>query len=314
MNLFRPFLKILLILLTQVLYGQQTEPWQITLSKGRLAGTLLLADSTQKTPVVLLIPGSGPTDRNGNSISHKNNALKLLADSLKQHHISSLRIDKRMVGQSRFKDLTEKDLTFDRYVQDVILWLQKLKNDKRFSKIIVAGHSQGALTGLLAAQKIPVAAYISISGAGRPINEVLKQQLQGLVPQVKQKAYQIIDSLSQGYTVPHISGPLFMLFRPSVQKFLSTWMKYDPAIELSKLSIPILIVHGTTDLQIPVKDAKRLKKMNPKAKLVIIKDMNHVLKKAGADRQENLKTYHQPHRALHRELTPVLVDFIKHLK
>ncbi len=311
--LVKHLILLIFLICSANIYGQNEELWQINLQHGKLKGSLICADTINQTPVILLIPGSGPTDRNGNNATMTNNAIKLLADSLMHYKISSLRIDKRLVGQSQFNNLSEKDLIIERYVQDLILWIKKLKNDPRFSKIIVAGHSQGALTGMLAVQKIPVDAYISISGAGRPIGEILRSQLKELVPTVKQKAYSIIDSLENGQQVLGISGPLYMIFRPSVQKFLISWMKYDPGKELAKLSVPVPIVQGTTDLQITVNDAKRLKKYKPESKLVIIEKMNHVLKEVESDRQENLQTYHQPYRALHPKLVGALVDFIKGL-
>jgi len=305
------FLKILLIFLSFQIQAQTEKIYTIPLDNGHLEGSLIVADSTHKTLVVLIIPGSGPTDRNGNNPMAKNNGLKMLADSLAKHHISSLRIDKRMIGKSRLKNYTEKDIRFDDFVNDAVMWIQKLKNSKQFSKIIVAGHSQGALVGLLASKKAPVDAYISLAGAGYKISDILKEQFSKALPHIKKQVYQVVDTLASGKKVPKVSGMLQMLFRPSVQDFLISWMRYDPAEELADLDIPTLIIQGNTDLQVPVNNAKRLQKFQPKARLVIIKGMNHILKPAPKDRLQNMAIYNQPNLPLHPELMAHIVSFVK---
>jgi len=306
-------LTCLLVLQSLFLWGQKAETWTVKLPQGVLQGTLLRADSLKPGPVVLIIPGSGPTDRNGNNPMAHNNSLKMLADSLAAHHISSLRIDKRGIGQSRLKNFNERNLVFDDFVNDAVLWINKLKSSSYFTKIIIAGHSQGALTGLLAACKTKPDAYISLNGAGYPIDYILKNQLSTLVPPVKKQAYQIIDSLKTGKKTAQVTGPLYMLFRPSVQGFLSSWMAYDPGKILAACKFPALIIQGDTDLQITLDNALRLKKFKPKAKLIIIKGMNHILKPAPKEQIPNLKTYNEPNLQLHPQLVPALVRFIKNI-
>jgi fermentation-respiration switch protein FrsA (DUF1100 family) len=70
------------------------------------------------------------------------------------------------------------------------------------------------------------------------------------------------------------------LFRPSVQPYLISYFKYDPAREIARLQVPVLIIQGTTDLQTPVDEAKRLAGAKKDARLCIIEGMNHVLKRA----------------------------------
>lgn len=308
----------LLIFLSSFILGlqiqaQKTETISIRLPDGHLEGTLIVADTTKQTPVVLIIPGSGPTDRNGNNPMAKSNNLKMLADSLAKHHISSLRIDKRGIGKSRIDHFNEANLSFDDFVNDAILWIKKLKNDKRFSKVIIAGHSQGALVGLLAACKTNPDAYISLAGTGYKIGHVIKKQLSQALPSIKKNAYQIIDSLEAGRQVQKVPGLLFALFRPSVQPFLISWMAYDPSEIISRCHLPALIVQGTTDLQVSEDNAIKLKEAQPKAKLVIINGMNHILKQAPDDRQKNLATYNQKDLPLHPELVSKIVAFINEL-
>ncbi|HKE36190.1 MAG TPA: hypothetical protein VKB39_02070, partial [Candidatus Baltobacteraceae bacterium] len=74
---------------------------------------------------------------------------------------------------------------------------------------------------------------------------------------------------------PELAG----LFRPSVQPFVISYMKYDPAKEIAKLSLPVTIVQGTADEQVTMDDANALKAADPSAKLVVIAGMNHLLKR-----------------------------------
>jgi len=150
-----------------------------------LHSTLLLPkDTTKPMPIVLLISGSGPTDRNGNSpmLPGKNNSLLMLAEGLASNGISSLRYDKRGVGESAGAMVAEADLRLDTYVDDAMSWCEQLRKDKRFSVVIIAGHSEGSLIGMLAAKRCNADGFISISGAGRAAADILRTQLAGKLP------------------------------------------------------------------------------------------------------------------------------------
>jgi alpha/beta superfamily hydrolase len=116
---------------------------------GTLSGTLLIPGEISKYPVALIIAGSGPTDRDGNNTSMKNNSLKLLATSLAEHQIASLRYDKRGIGASREAAISEADLRFEDFIEDARDWIGLLIKDKRFSEVIVIGHSEGSLIGMV---------------------------------------------------------------------------------------------------------------------------------------------------------------------
>ena len=135
-------------------------------------------------PVVLLLSGSGPTDRNGNSpmLPGKNNSLQMLAEGLASNGIASLRYDKRGVGESAKAMMAEADLRFETYVDDAVAWCEQLRKDKRFSAVIIAGHSEGSLIGMLAAKRCNAAGFISIAGAGRAAADILRTQLAGKLP------------------------------------------------------------------------------------------------------------------------------------
>ncbi|MGV0919100.1 alpha/beta hydrolase [Empedobacter falsenii] len=274
------------------------------LTKIKLFGTLCLPQNVKsKIPIVLLISGSGPTDRNGNNNMMINNSLKYLAHSLAEKGIASIRYDKRGIGESSIANLDESKLTFDDYVEDASNWVTFLKKDKRFSSISIAGHSEGSLIGILASTK-NVDKFISVSGAGEPIDQILKKQLTQLPEKLKTESYAIIDSLKNGNIVNNINPNLSALFRKSVQPYLISWIKYNPVNEINKLTIPFLVIQGDMDIQVDTDNAKNL---SPKS-AVIIKGMNHVLKNVTS--KEDLSSYNNPELSINTELVEVIYNFI----
>jgi hypothetical protein len=270
----------------------------------------------KKSPVVLIIAGSGPTDRDCNSpLGIKTNAYKMLAESFAENGISTVRFDKRGIAESKTAAASESELRFETYINDAVGWINMLKKDKRFSKTIVLGHSEGSLIGIIAAEKTGISKFISLAGVGSPADTILRRQLKGqLPPQLMAESNNILDSLRSGKTVSKVNPVLISLYRPSVQPYLISWIKYDPSTEINKLKIPVLIVQGTTDIQVSVDDAKQLAAAKPDAKLLIVDNMNHILKEAEADRQKNIATYNQPELPLKQGLVKELVSFIKSKK
>ena len=279
---------------------------------GNISGTLTIPSGTETTPVVLIIAGSGPTDRDCNSpLGIQTNAYKMLAEDLARLGISSLRFDKRGVGKSQAAMTSESDLRFETYINDVISWISLLKADNRFSEVVLLGHSEGSLVGILAAQQSDADRFISVAGVGKPADKILQEQLKSqLPPQLMDESNQILDSLRAGHMVGKVNPFLAALYRQSVQPYLISWIKYDPAAEISKLTIPVLIIQGTTDLQVTVEDAKLLAALKPDAKLLILNDMNHVLKESDEDMQNNRATYSKAELPLKSGLVSEIVHFI----
>ena len=282
-----------------------------------LKGTLSVPSVTKLIPVVLLIAGSGPTDRDGNStlIIGKSNYFLQISDALRQRDIAVLRYDKRAVGQSNTTKII-KNITFDDMVDDAAAIVKMLKADKRFSKVIIAGHSEGSLVGMLAAQREKADAFISLSGPGVPADIILKTQLKMNSSAADYtREVSIIDSIKAGnFTKQKLDGNFYALFNPIVQPYMYSWMKYDPSEAISKLTMPILIVQGKNDIQVSVNDAQALKKAEPKAQLKLISGMSHILKMGSTDRQQNAATYAMPDLPLHPDLIPILTDFINSLR
>ncbi|MEO2056499.1 MAG: alpha/beta hydrolase [Flavobacteriaceae bacterium] len=276
---------------------------------GNIEGTLLVP-SKENVPLVLIIAGSGPTDRDGNSGSLKNNSLKMLAQGLYDNNIASFRFDKRGIAKSAKAMTSEEDLRFEHYIQDVQQWHSLLKDDSRFSSFIILGHSEGSLIGMIASQTVIPDKFISLAGPGVSMQATIRRQLVDQPPYVLSMSLPIIEELEKGKTVDSVAPLLNMLFRPSVQPYLISCFKYDPAIEISKVKCPVLIIQGTTDIQIQVEDAKKLAAANSNSELVIIEGMNHILKEADANRFLNMRTYGDPNLELKQGLIESITSFI----
>ena len=299
-----------LIFSNTIISQTKEEPIVLNTATGNIYGTLLISDSSKNTPIVLIIAGSGPTDRDGNNPMMANNSLKMLAEGLAENGIASLRFDKRGISESKNAGVKETLLRFENYIDDVKGWCKLIKKDSKFSNLIVLGHSQGSLIGIMASQEIQVDKFISLAGAGFPASDILKQQLKQQPPLVLEMSAPIIEKLEKGETVNHAPEMLNALFRPSVQPYLISWFKYNPQLEIAKLNIPILIIQGTTDIQVSIEDAEKLSQSNKKAEKVVIENMNHILKESEADRTKNIQTYSNPKLPLKEELIPAIVKFI----
>ena len=282
-------------------------------STGALFGTIELPQGYPGYPVVLIIPGSGPTDRDGNSglVAGKNDGLKQFAETLSRRGIASLRIDKRGVGSSAGALASETDLRFDDFVDDAIGWIELLRMDGRFSSVSVAGHSQGALVGMLAVIEAGADAYISIAGPGRKAGDLLREQL---LPQLDatlfDQADAILTELEEGRLVPNPPPELATLFRENVQPFFVSWLRFDPSLEIRKLEIPVLLVQGDSDLQVVVSDFERLSDAAPEADTDLIPGMNHVLKQTGLDMSLQLQSFVDPSVPLADQLPQTVARFL----
>lgn len=249
---------------------------------GSIFGTLSLPASAPPYPAVLIIAGSGPTDRDGNVGSQiRSDAYKMLAAALAKDGIASVRYDKRGIAASASVTQSESDVRFPMYVDDAVAWVKMIAADKRFSSVTIAGHSEGALIGTVAAQDAPVHALVLLEGAGRPAPAVLREQFKrNLPPALDAQADDVLTQLQAGHTVANTPPELAALFRPSVQPYLISWFKYDPAMELAKVRVPVTIVQGTGDIQVTMADANALEAAAPSAKLIVVNGMNHMLKYA----------------------------------
>lgn len=281
---------------------------------GDIHGVLLMPDVEQPCPLVIIIAGSGPTDMNGNTLGSElqNNSLKMLAEGLAANGIASLRYDKRGIGKSRAAAASEEELRFEHYIDDAAAWADLFADDKRFSTIAIAGHSEGSLIGMVAARKSSaVKAYISIAGCGRPAHEIIEEQLSTQPEQVQREAAEINKELLQERTVENVPNYLAALYRKSIQPYLISWFRYNPAREIAELKIPVLILQGDRDIQVNVKEAEKLLAARIFSSYHIIGNMNHVLKHCESnDMLTQLETYKSPALPIKDELIEHIVRFL----
>lgn len=278
-----------------------------------LSGSLVTPLNDTKKTAILLIAGSGPTDRNGNTplLPGGNNSLLQLADSLAAHGIASLRYDKRGVGKSKLTDNTSVSaMTIGDIAADAEILFNFLRQ-KGYKRILIAGHSEGSLIGLLIANKVKADGFISLAGAGRKAGILLKEQTKS---QFSDKLFQefalALDSLENGLRVKKVNPALLNLLAPVVQPYMQSWLPLDPAALIGDLSCPALIIQGTKDLQVTQADAQALYAANHTAKLLLIDDMNHVLKIVREnDRAANSKAYTDPSLPLPASLITAIVTF-----
>jgi alpha/beta superfamily hydrolase len=264
------------------------------------------------TKLVILIAGSGPTNRDGNQIGLTNNSLKLLAESLVNNGIAVYSYDKRIFAQMASGKLDEASLTFDNFIDDAKAVILYFKNQKKYHSITVAGHSEGALIGMVAANG-NADAYISIAGAGRPIDEVLLEQIGKQAPFLKEEVEKNLATLKNGNTFELKNQMLASLFRASVQPYMISWIKYNPQNEIKKMQIPSLLINGDKDIQVSVQDAQLLQQAQPNAQLHIIPNMNHIFKVIKGDDTENKASYTNPELPICVELTSIITTFIRSL-
>lgn len=296
----------------------QADSVTLETPNGLLYGTLLLPEGTeQPIPLVILHVGSGPTDRDGNQPRFKMNTHRMLAEGLAENGIASLRFDKRGVAASSGALTSEADLRFEDYVSDLEGWIERFQDDERFSTITVAGHSEGSLIGMLATRaQRAVDAFISIAGPARPAADILRKQFAGQPPMIKDMVYPILDSLEQGNTVSEVNPMIAAMFRASVQPYMISWFQYDPSEIIAQQEVPVLIVQGTTDIQVPEEEAQTLAAAaGDKAKLSYFSNMNHALKTCESmEQSDQLSTYMNPELQLHEGLIRRLVVFINKVK
>ncbi|MCR9183071.1 MAG: lysophospholipase [Flavobacteriaceae bacterium] len=285
---------------------------EITLTN-LIEGTLLVPHTETSAPLVIIIQGSGPTDRDGNQPNMRNNSLKYLAESLAEEQIATFRFDKRLVKLARQGRLKEEDINFNDFIEDANAVIKHFQDDNRFSHLVIAGHSEGSLVGMVAATN-DADAFISIAGAGQQIDTVIVEQLRRQSPELADEARKNFDELRETVAVKNYSVMLSSIFRESVQPFIYSWMQYNPKTEIAKLDIPVLILNGTEDIQTDVEEARLLHQSKPLAEMYLIEGMNHIFKEiTKGDTIENAKSYNEPQRPIMPELVERITVFIKGL-
>jgi pimeloyl-ACP methyl ester carboxylesterase len=283
---------------------------------GPLKGTIT---GPSGAPVVLILPGSGPTDRDGNnSLGVTAAPYRLLAEGLAAQGIASVRIDKRGMFGSAGATANPDAVTIDDYVDDTEAWITAIRARTGASCIWLLGHSEGGLIALATAARMHdmLCGVVLVSTAGRPLGEVLKTQLRANAANAPllDAAERAIDTLAKGgrVDVQTLPPPLASLFRPSVQGFEASIFGLDPAALIHGITVPILILQGERDVQVDSSEADHLKAARPTARLVRLPDTNHVLKTVKSnDRGANLATYVDATLPLAPGVVDAIVRFVR---
>lgn len=291
-------------------------PW------GGIAATLATPDVATDT-AILIVAGSGPTDRNGNSGLNLNTyTYKMLSDALTDEGFAVLRYDKRAIGLSHYPAEDVPNLTFDDFVDDAAVCVEYLRA-QGYERVVIAGHSEGGLIAMLlaTASGVRVDGVALLSAMGYPMDEILRWQLsEQLMPShmgLMVTASNLILKLKRGERIDEQSIPkeLVSLFHPVIQPFIISQMRYDPREILARSTTPTLIISGGRDIQVTVANGEALHAAQPKAEHVTFADMSHVLKDATtADRVEQIvSVYTNSQLPLTEGLVPTIAQFINNI-
>jgi uncharacterized protein len=279
-------------------------------TNNKIEGTLLSTNSSEK--LVIIVAGSGPTDRNGNNpLGVNSDTYKQLADSLVTSNIATFRYDKRGIGASAAALTDQSKLSFDDLVTDVADWVRFFQKDTRWKNIYIMGHSEGSLLGILAAQKTKINGFISLAGAGQNAEKIILKQSanNGATALQLNEIVSKFDTLRQNLPIKHVPDYLISLFHPDIQLYVKTWNSYNPSDELKKIDCKTMIVNGTNDIQVDTNEASLLQKAKSSASFFLIKDMTHTLK-ISTNTGLN-ETYSDPKIPLSSELVRELRFFLK---
>jgi uncharacterized protein len=275
---------------------------------GAIDAWLSTSPGPEQPPVALLIAGSGSTDHDGNGPQVKPATLKKLSDALVARGIATLRYDKRGAGGWKQEFGKPEDFRFKDYVDDATALVTHLRASAKFSKVIVIGHSEGGLVGILAARRIPVDKLVLLATSARKQGDLLKAQLEKKLPPDRfAPIAKAIDSIVGGDIVD--PPPPGLAIPPSLQSGIASAFREDPIPPLQKIEEPILIVAGGKDSQLARVDFLALTTAAFAAKTLWIPEMNHVLVDV-ADEADDLAAYNQLERPLDAEMVAVIADFI----
>jgi hypothetical protein len=303
---------LIFLLMTTVgsLYAQTVAEVQISpLIKGSLFSPEV--NAAQKN-VIILIAGSGPTNRSGNQIYAVNNSLKFLAEGLvaKGNYVFSY--DKRTIANIIAGNTSDADSRFSQFVDDAKDVLRYFNTTKTYDKIIIAGHSEGSLVGIIAAQE-SADAFISLAGLGRTGDKVLVDQIARQIPAIRAETVAAFDNLRKGEDVTVTHPVLKSFLHKNIQQYMLSYIALDPQAEIRKLTIPVMIINGTKDIQVAVSEAELLKAAKPEAQLHIIANMNHIFKEVTGDEPANKATYNNAKLPVMPQLIDIINDFVKAL-
>lgn len=299
--------------------GSQSEtvatlnPTDRELTINGLAGSF--RDAGTGAPAILIVPGSGPTDRDGNNpMAGPTQTYQLLAEGLQDAGVSTLRVDKRgMFGSTSAGDANA--VTVDLYARDYRDWAGLLREETGNECVYLLGHSEGGLMVSAAGAQMDdgLCGVILVAAPGRRLSDVMREQFRSNPANapIMDDAMTALDTLEAGDTVdvsemhPALQG----IFNPTVQDFLASLFATDPAALVGAIDAPVLVVQGERDIQVTIEDAQLL--ADAGGELVVLPGVNHILKDAPEDRAGNFATYSDPDLPLADSVVPAIAGFVK---
>ncbi len=299
---------ILITLFIPQINSQNLLEYDISINK-YVSGTLLKSEKEANSKIVILIGGSGPVDRDGNQSFMKTDMLKKLAFSLSKKGLTTFRYDKRIVNQILTGNI-DKNIMFDDFVDDAVSVVNYFKS--KYETIVIAGHSQGSLVGLLCLDP-NVSGFISISGVGSPIDKIIESQISKTAPLLLEDTKKTLEIMRNGNITEDFPIALSSIFNVDIQPFMINWMQYNPSDIIANVSIPCLIINGDKDLQVEVEEAKTLNNSAQNSELLIVKNMNHVLIEIEGDELSNAKSYNNPNLEIVPNVCQRIINFINKL-
>jgi pimeloyl-ACP methyl ester carboxylesterase len=313
---------------------------------GRTIPGTLVHPASGKGPGLLLLAGSGPTDRDWNSplLPGKNGSGKLLAEALAARGVTVLRFDKAYSGRNPGVPIA--DLTLDTYRDEASAALDFLRARAEVdpARVFVAGHSEGGIhaTRLALSAGDRIRGVVLVSAAGRSLAQVLEVQLErNFLVGLKLTAEQIeaemvpIRTALRSFVAGQDVDPKSASARPEIVQILSSLMapmvarigralaSFEPARAAAEIAVPVLVLQGGKDVQLdPVENAERLVAARRSAGKPVDYHMSpladHVLKteprpleEARADLQLLMRMYNAPDRALDSDVLEALARWIR---
>jgi uncharacterized protein len=275
-----------------------------TIRVGAIDAVLTTPPDVDKPPVALLIAGSGTTDHDGNGPQVKPATLKKLSEQLVARKIATLRYDKRGAGGWKPEFGKPEDFRFVNFVDDAVSLVNYLRGSGKFSEVVVIGHSEGGLVGILTTRRVPVDRLVLLVTAARRQGDLVKAQLEKTVPSdVFEPIAKAIDAIMAGQIVD--PPPPGFSVAPSMQPGIASAFTEDPIDPLKKITEPTLIIGGGRDRQVARVDFAALSAASPVAKTLWLPDMNHVLVDV-TDEADDIKAY----RDAERPLDPAMIDAV----
>jgi pimeloyl-ACP methyl ester carboxylesterase len=299
-------------------------PLPIEVKGGQLRGKLLLPKGWGPYPLVIIVPGSGTTDMDGNNyaVPGKSDAYLQLALALREAGVASFRFDKRGAGESYALAGPESDSRFDDFIEDAEAVVYLFLEDRRFSRITVLGHAEGGLVAASALNRLGAGdailearvrevSLILLCSTGRKAVDLVEASLAEAGPDKAAEAASIMEALKAGATVPAPSDFFADFFRPSFQPYLISWFKTDLVAELKSRKGSLHMVQGRRDLQVSLAEFALLAAARPDSPAIVLPGMNHVLKQVGGDPEENYRAFSDPAFPLAESLVGLLAAWAK---